>query len=186
MSSRRDLLRWQFDLIWSLAQLHFETLTDDDSHWAPAEVIWTVHRGPDGRWRPDFAETEPDPVPVPTIAWLTWHIGWWWSSAVAHAEGEPIPPRTQVYWPGDTTAALSWLNGLRERWLAVLDRADDARLDTDTSYPWPAEAGLTVAHLAAWVNVELLKNATEIGELRMLRAAGPRNGPALRAHTHSA
>ncbi|WP_280399668.1 DinB family protein [Nocardia carnea] len=171
MSSRRDLLRWQFDLIWSLSQLHFEALTDDDSHWEPAGVIWTVHRGPDGRWRPDFADTEPDPVPATTIAWLTWHIGWWWSSAIAHAEGRPIPERTEVFWPGDTAAALTWLNELREHWLRVLDGCDDTELERATSYPWPAEAGLTVAHLAAWVNVELLKNATEIGQLRILRAA---------------
>lgn len=173
VSSRRDLLRWQFDLVWSLSRLHFDALTDDDSHWAPAAVSWTVRRGADGRWRPDFAETEPDPVPVPTAGWLTWHIGWWWSSAIAHAEGDPIPERTEVYWPGDTAAALTWLEGLRERWLGVLDRLGDAELERATSYPWPAEAGLTVAHLAAWVNGELMKNAAEIGQLRLLRAAGP-------------
>ncbi|WP_328392395.1 DinB family protein [Nocardia sp. NBC_00416] len=173
MSDRRDLLRWQFDLVWSLAALHFQALTDDDTHWAPAAVTWTVRRGPDGRWRPDFAETEPDPVPVPTVAWLTWHIGWWWSSAIAHAEGRTIPARTEVHWPGATAAALTWLSALREQWLAVLDRATDPDLDAAASYPWPVEAGLTVAHLAAWVNAELMKNATEIGQLRMLRAAGP-------------
>jgi hypothetical protein len=27
-------------------------------------------------WQFDWAETEPDPVPVPTIGWLTWHIMW--------------------------------------------------------------------------------------------------------------
>lgn len=177
MSSRRDLLRWQFDLIWSLAQLHFEALTDDDTHWTPAAVSWTVHRGADGRWRPDFAETEPDPVPVPTIGWLTWHIDWWWSSAVAHAEGRPVPERTEVYWAGDIAAALARLHTLREQWLAVLDRAGEAELDAATSYPWPAEAGLTVAHLAAWVDAELMKNVTEIGQLRMLRAAGPVHRP---------
>nr|WP_308213084.1 hypothetical protein [Nocardia amikacinitolerans] len=34
-----------------------------------------------------------------------------------------------------------------------------------------ARAGLTVTHLAAWVNAELMKNAAEIGQLRLLRAA---------------
>ncbi|WP_280435187.1 DinB family protein [Nocardia carnea] len=176
MSSRRDLLRWQFDLVWSLSQLHFDALTDDDTHWAPAEVIWTVHRGADGHWRPDFAETEPDPIPATTIAWLTWHIGWWWSSAIEHAEGRPVPERTEVYWPGTTAAALTWLTDLREQWLAVLDRCDDSTLEQPTHYPWPAEAGLTVAHLAAWVNAELMKNAAEIGQLRVLRAAGSAGG----------
>ncbi|WP_204250961.1 DinB family protein, partial [Saezia sanguinis] len=78
---------------------------------------------------------------------------------------------TEVYWPGDTAAALAWINDLREQWLGVLDGSDDTELERATSYPWPADAGLTRAHLAAWVNVELLKNATEIGQLRILRAA---------------
>ncbi|MFE7802416.1 hypothetical protein [Nocardia sp. NPDC057440] len=37
--------------------------------------------------------------------------------------------------------------------------------------PWPADAALTVAHLAGWVNTEPMKNAAEIGQLRLLRAA---------------
>ena len=28
-----------------------------------------------------------------------------------------------------------------------------------------------MAHMVAWVNAELMKNATEIGQLRLLRAA---------------
>jgi hypothetical protein len=31
-----------------------------------------------------------------------------------------------------------------------------------------------VAHMLAWVNAELMKNVTEIGQLRLLRAAGLR------------
>ncbi|WP_223884270.1 hypothetical protein [Micromonospora craniellae] len=31
--------------------------------------MWTVRPDADGRWVPDWADTEPDPVPVPTIAW---------------------------------------------------------------------------------------------------------------------
>lgn len=171
MSSRRDLLHWQFDFTWSLARLHLEALTDDDMHWTPADLCWTVHRGDDGRWRPDWADTEPDPVPVPTIGWLTWHIIWWWGAAVDHAEGRTPPDRTAVYWPGDAAATLARLAELRIAWLAVLDRCGDTELDSPSAHPWPADAGLTLAHQAAWVNGELMKNTAEIGQLRLLRAA---------------
>nr|WP_245839566.1 DinB family protein [Nocardia donostiensis] len=170
MTHRRDLLRWQFDLTWSLSQLHFDALTDDDARWEPATSVWTVHPHPDGTWRPDWADTEPDPIPVPTIGWLTWHIDWWWSSALEHAHGNPLPDRTEVFWPGDAASAVARLSALRTAWLGVLDELGDAELDAPSAYPWPAEAGLTVAHLAAWVNAELMKNAAEIGQLRMLRA----------------
>lgn len=33
--------------------------------------------------------TEPEPVPVPTIGWLTWRIGWWWGTAADRAHGRP-------------------------------------------------------------------------------------------------
>jgi hypothetical protein len=63
------------------------------------------------------------------------------------------------------------LRGLRENWLAVLDRLTDADLDATAPFPWPEDSERTVAHMVAWVNSELMKNAAEIGQLRLLRAA---------------
>lgn len=81
-TTRRDLLRWQFEFSWALFELHLERLEPDDFIWEPANHCWTMRRDATGAWIPDFAETEPDPAPVPTIAWLSWHIGWWWSVAM--------------------------------------------------------------------------------------------------------
>lgn len=166
----RALLRSPFELTWALAEVHLDPLTDDDAHFAPAELIWTVHRGPDDHWRPDWADTEPDPIPVPTIAWLTWHIDWWWSSALAHVRGREPAPRDQVHWAGSAAAAVARLRELHATWTEWLG-TDEVDLETPSAYPWPAEAGLTVAHTAAWVNAELMKNVAEIGQLRLLRAA---------------
>ena len=168
--SRRDLLRGQFDLVWALFDYHLQRLEPADHLWEPAVRCWTVRQDADGTWRPDWADTEPDPVPVPTVAWLTWHIGWWWGSATDHARGRTLRDRTAVVWPGGG-APVAWLRGLRRDWLAVLDGLDDAGLDAVSAYPWPGDAGRTVADMAAWVNAELMKNAAEIGQLRMLRAA---------------
>ncbi|WP_169810945.1 DinB family protein [Nocardia amikacinitolerans] len=110
-----------------------------------------------GRARPD---------PGADVAWLTWHIDWWWSTALAHVEGRTPTPREEVFWAGD--AALTRLDDLRAGWATALEAADP---DAPAAYPWPADAGLTVTHLAAWVNAELMKNAAEIGQLRLLRAA---------------
>jgi DinB superfamily len=146
----------QFDLVWALAQLHLDALVEEDFLWEPAGLIWTVHPGDDGLWRPDFAEQEPNPIPVPTIAWLTWHIDWWWSTALAHATGEVAPDRAQVFWPGTGAAAVARIRELADAWRPVLSRlADTERAPT-----------------AAWLNVELMKNVAEIGQLRLIRAAG--------------
>jgi hypothetical protein len=168
----RDLLRWQFDLTWALTELHLDRLAPEDFLWEPAPLCWTLRPGPDGRWTPDFAETEPDPVPVPTIGWVTWHLGWWWSVAVDHATGREPRDRDAVGWPGPGAPTTDWLRSLHEQWSAALDGLTDADLDGPAPFPWPAGSGMTVAQMLAWANVELMKNTAELGQLRLLRAAG--------------
>ncbi|GAA4955001.1 hypothetical protein HD597_001480 [Nonomuraea thailandensis] len=172
--SRCELLRWQFEFTWSLFEYHLERLEPEDFLWEPASSCWTVRRDAEGVWEPDWAETEPDPVPVPTIAWVSWHIGWWWSVSVDHALGRAPRDRSEIRWPGDGESAVAWLRALREEWLEVLAGLGDAELDAPAAFPWPEESGHTVAHMVAWVNAELMKNVTEIGQLQLLRAAGPR------------
>jgi hypothetical protein len=169
--SRLDLLRWQFELTWSLLELHLAELRAEDFLWEPAEHCWTVRPdggpGRDGRWLPDWDEAELSPIPVPTIGWVTWHIGWWWSVTLDHAYGRPVRAREEITWPADGT--VEWLRGLRSEWLAVLGTLD---LDAPAPFPWQNDPSMTVAHMVAWVNAELMKNSAELGQLRLLRAAG--------------
>ncbi|RKR92150.1 DinB family protein [Micromonospora pisi] len=171
--SRTELLRWQFDLTWSLLDYHLDRLESTDLLWEPAELCWTVRPDATGVWVPDWSESEPDPIPVPTIAWITWHLGWWWSVTLDHVEGRAPRDRTDVGWPGDLDGTITWLRGLRTSWVAVLDRLGDEDLDRPATFPWQAEDGHPVARMVAWVNAELMKNSAEIGQLRLLRAAGP-------------
>lgn len=102
-----------------------------------------------GGWIADWADTEPDPIPVPTIGWLSWHIGWWWSVAIDHVRHQPPRERTAVGWPGPGSPTVEWLRHLRADWVAIVDTLDDAALDSGSAYPWPADAGLTIAHLVS-------------------------------------
>ncbi|PFG92986.1 DinB family protein [Saccharopolyspora erythraea NRRL 2338] len=174
--SRGGLLRWQFELNWSLFELHLEALEEEDFLWEPAPVVWTVRPGADGVWVPDWAESEPDPIPVPTIGWVTWHIGWWWSVTIDHAQGRAPRDRTEITWPGNGKAAVEWLRGLRDEWLDVLGRLKEADLDAPAPFPWQDDPEKSVAHMVAWVNAELMKNVAEIGQLRLVRAAGGESG----------
>ncbi|GAB3695344.1 DinB family protein [Nocardiopsis oceani] len=165
--SRRALLRGQYDLTWALFEYHLERLQPEDFLWEPAELCWTVRKGPGGVWTPDWAESEPDPVPVPTIAWLTWHIGWWWTVTLDHTLGRTPQEREEIRWPGEERT-VAWIRGLGAEWSEALEHAD---LDATATFPWQGSPGKTNAHTAAWVNSELMKNAAEIGQIRMLRAA---------------
>lgn len=168
--SRLDLVRSQFDLSWALVDFHLERLTAPDHLWEPAAHCWTVRPGADGTWQPDWQVPEPDPPPVPTIAWLTWHVGWCWSVTIDHAYGRAPRDRSEIAWPGDGSAAVAWLRGLCGDWRAVLEQLTDAELDVRAPFPWQ-DCEHTVAHMLGWVNAELMKSGAEIGQLRMLRAA---------------
>ncbi|MFF5883671.1 DinB family protein [Streptomyces sp. NPDC014603] len=168
---RLELLRGQFDLTWSLFEYHLERLEPEDFLWKPTAHCWTLHPTADGTWEPDFAETEPDPVPAPTIAWVSWHVGWWWSVALDHLQGREPRERTTVVWPGAGAPTVDWLRSLRTEWLTALDRLTEADLDATAPFPWPSDPAHTVADMLAWANAELMKNVAEIGQLRLLRAS---------------
>ena len=76
--------------------------------------------------------------------------------------------RTDVVWPGDGAAAVAHLRDLATQWRGLLASTD---LTLPSAFPWGADAGRTATHTALWVNVELTKNISEIGQLRLLRAA---------------
>ncbi|MEV1072328.1 DinB family protein [Micromonospora parva] len=174
------LLRWQFDLTWSLFEYHLERLDAEDFLWEPAAHCWSVRQGVDGAWVPDWADTEPDPVPVPTIGWLTWHVGWWWTVAMHHLRGVPAPDRTAVVWPGPGEPSVAWLRGLRTDWLGLLDQLGERDLDRTATFPWPDGTDHTVTHAIGWVNAELMKNVAEIGQLRLMRVARTDPAPPIR------
>ncbi|GAA3886910.1 DinB family protein [Streptomyces sedi] len=166
-----DQARWQFDFAWSFFDYHLQRLAPEDFLWEPGPLVWTMHPTEDGGWRPDFAEVEPDPIPVPTIGWVSWHLGWWWSTACDHARGRTPRAREEILWPGPGEPTVAWLRGLHDTWRDVLEGTDEQDLAVPAAYPWPADAGLTRAHLYSFAAVELTKNAAEIGQLRLLRAA---------------
>ncbi|TCK27043.1 DinB family protein [Pseudonocardia endophytica] len=170
-TSRVSLLRWQFDLTWSLFEYHLDRLNEADTLWQPAKTCWTVHRSEDGHWLPDWSEEELDPVPVPTIAWITWHIGWWWSVTIDHMRQRTPRERTEVTWPGGAASTVEWLRDLSAEWVDVLDGLVDEDLDAGATFPWQVGTDLTVGHTLAWLNTELAKNVSEIGQLRLVRAA---------------
>ena len=58
------LARWQFELTWSLLELHLSTLTTEQYRWRPAGRCWELRPAGDGTAYPDWVEPEPDPPPA--------------------------------------------------------------------------------------------------------------------------
>jgi hypothetical protein len=165
----RGYLERQFAVTWQLTTYHLEGLTTSECLWRPAARGLHVHRGDDGRWRADWPESEAYTVGPSSIAWLTWHLGFWWSMALDHNFGAGTLTREMVAWPGEADLVRTWIWGLQRRWAAAIAAATDDELASPASVRWPFQ-NRPLGDLFAWANTELAKNAAEIGYARFLHA----------------
>lgn len=82
-----DTLR-QFNTMWRLTTLHLAALATEECLWRPARLGVHVHQDLDGEWRADWPTYEGYDFGPPSIAWLTWHVGFWWSMVLSHSFGD--------------------------------------------------------------------------------------------------
>jgi hypothetical protein len=159
----------QFETAWKLSSFHLEGLVTKECLWRPAREGLHVHRAPDGKWRADWPDHEGYDLGPPSIAWLTWHLGFWWSMVLDHSFGSGSLSRANVMWPGNADDVREWIGRLQGQWRAVLEQVTDDELRSAQRTRWPFRER-PFGDVIAWVNVELTKNAAEIGYARFLYA----------------
>ena len=166
----RYLIR-QLDTAWKLASYHLEGLTTEECLWRPAPRGLQVVRDAGGTWRADSPDRESYDLGPPSIAWITWHMGFWWSTALDHSFGPGRLAREDVTWPGDAYSVREWLGRLHADWRDRVERLgeEDLRSTLRTRFPFRDRP---FGDVVAWTNVELAKNAAEIGYARFLYATG--------------
>jgi len=167
----RSYLVRQFETAWKLTSFHLDGLTTAECLWRPAPRGLHVHQSPDGSWRADWPGSEGYDIGPPSIAWLTWHVGFWWSVVLDHSYGKGTLGRENVLWPGTADAVREWIGGLQREWTAILDQVTDDDLRSPARTRWPFQ-DRPFGDVVAWANVELTKNAAEIGYARFLYAVG--------------
>jgi hypothetical protein len=98
------------DNAWTPLVQRLEGLGNDEFRWEPAPDCWTVRHAADGCWYADRADDDPDPAPVTTIAWRSWHIAVdaldSYSSRLFGTTGTGFDG---AEWVGDATAAAALL-----------------------------------------------------------------------------
>jgi len=165
----RDTLLKQFDTAWRLMSYHLNDLTTDECLRQPALRGLHISQGVDHVWRADWPTHEGYDLGPPSIAWITWHVIFWWSMALDHSFGPGALKREAVTWPGDAKATRKAIAALQERWSSALAALTDADFASAERTRWPYKER-PFADVVAWVNMELTKNAAEIGYARFLYA----------------
>jgi hypothetical protein len=159
----------QFETAWKLAAFHLDGLTTEECLWRPSSRGLHIDQALDGTWRAQMPVRESYDIGPPSIAWITWHIGSWWSMVLDHSFGRGQLSQMDVRWPGTAEATQQWIVALHGEWQQVLNRLMDDDLASCEGTRWPFK-GRPFGDVVAWVNVELTKNAAEIGYARFLYA----------------
>ena len=169
------ILMRQFSIASKLLHHHLTGLTTAECLWRPTELGPHVREQPDGSWIADWPDRETYDLGPPSIAWLTWHIAFWWSMVLNHNFGAAHLDRADVIWPGTADAVVEWIAGLEAQWLECISVLSSVDLQSAALTRWPFQ-DRPFADIVAWTTVELTKNAAEIGYTRFLYAA--RESPA--------
>jgi hypothetical protein len=164
--THRCLMR-QFEMAWKLTSYHLDGLTTEECLWRPAAKGLHVWQTADERWLADWPEHEGYDLGPASIAWLTWHMGFWWSMIHNHTFGDGTVAREDIHWPGSADAVRHWLEQLQQQWQSAIQSMTDEDLKSSERTRWPFR-NRPFGDVIAWVNLELTKNAAEIGYARFL------------------
>ncbi|WOB10217.1 DinB family protein [Piscinibacter gummiphilus] len=166
---RLGLLLRQLDIAWALMSHHLMDLSSKECHWRPAPCGPHVQLTPAGVWVADWPSHEGYSLGPPSIAWTTWHVMFWWSMTMDHSFGPSTLDRAEVAWPGNAEAACAEIRRLHTMWREKVEGLSENDLTSSERTKWPIE-NRPFADVVAWVNIELTKNAAEIGFARFLYA----------------
>jgi uncharacterized damage-inducible protein DinB len=169
-----------FDYVYARLRDRIADLDDTEYRWEPVPQMWTV-REQDAEWVADWAQPDPDPAPLTTIAWRIWHIADCLASYVAPHLGEwPLPGEFRD-WCGDAATARSHLatahDAFRER---ITERGADF-LSTPLGEKWGPFAKDTWAHLVIHAMDEVAHHGAEVALLRDLYRTDRRRGSTVAA-----
>lgn len=158
----------QLDISWQLFLYHMEGLEDTEALWVASSKGLKIYDN-GGVWCADWPETEAYEIGPSSIAWTMWHIIYWWSATLKHNFGNVILEKENVVWPGNVKKAKETIISLHDEWVELLSNMTEIDFISEQHAKWPF-SGEKFVNIALWLNVELMKNASEIGYGRYLYA----------------
>jgi len=165
------LLLRQHATAWKLAAYHLEGLSLEECLWRPSAKGLHVSMSDDGRWRGEWPEHEGYDLGPPSMAWLLWHMVYWWSMVVDHSFGDATVQCDSLDCPSDPDSIGARLRSLHDEWTGRVSDLSDDELRAARRTRWPF-TDRPFSDVVGWVNIELTKNVSELGYARFLYATG--------------
>lgn len=173
-SEIKSVLLRQHEIAWKLAGYHLDGLSVEECRWRPSAKGLHVITTHDGCWRGELPEHEGYDLGPPSMAWLLWHMTYWWSMVINHCFDDATLDHDSVVCPSEPDRIRATLESLHERWVGLVAILLDDDLRSRHRAKWPFK-DRPLADVIAWTNIELTKNAAELGYARFLYATRDSN-----------
>ncbi|WP_066186591.1 DinB family protein [Gracilibacillus timonensis] len=161
----RDNIKFQFSISRQLLEYHLSSLSQDEYMWrSPNSGLYIQEV--DGNWYADLPESEAYDIGTPSIAWTLWHITFWWEMVFNHSFGDGTLTKEDINVNRNVESVKSTINSLIERWEKTLSNVTEEDLNSKHYSKFPFNNEVEFHKLASWLNLELMKNASEIGYVR--------------------
>lgn len=181
-TDRLGLLLDQLRTSCEISRARLAGLTDDEYRWEPVAGAWSIRRRAEARtpqafgaadWVIDWADLEPKPAPVTTIAWRLNHLYAGFSQRWDWTFGDRCLEPNQIAISASAAETLDRFWTLMNRWSASVGAMTDEQLDTVGfgQYPGGLDPQLPFVCIVWWTNREFIHHMGEIGLLRDLWAA---------------
>jgi hypothetical protein len=170
MDAARSVLA-SYDQTWMQLRSRLAGLDDLEYLWEPVPGCWTVRRTQAGP-RADWADPDPAPAPVTTIAWRMWHIA---ADALdsysRNAFGTSGTDHTGRVWVRSADEATALLGRAVDCFRTGMAGLDAVALDRPLGSSWGDYAAYTYFDLLLHAHREMTHHGAEIALLRDLYRA---------------
>jgi hypothetical protein len=171
MTDLLPLLFTGYDEAWTRLDTRLTGLTQDEYLWEPAQPAWTI-RDIDGTPTADWADPDPEPAPVTTIAWRIWHTasGCLAGYLTTASSAGPLTVTGRT-WHLDVHTALQDLRTAAEAFRTTMSALGEDGIRTPLGPDWGSFAESSHADLVVHALDELAHHGAEIALLRDLHRA---------------
>lgn len=162
----KDNIQFKFSISRQLLDYHLSSLGQKEYMWQPLKSSLFIKEA-DGVWYTEMPETESYEIEVLQVLRGTlWQITFWWEMVFDHSFGSGDLTKEDVEVTADAAKIKKHLHNLADRWEKELSQLTEEEWTSSQLSVFPFNKEVEFHKLVSWLNLELMKNAYEIGYAR--------------------